>query len=242
MATPQFSSSSRPSDLTNLLRPLPPALADAIAGDAAESHAKLREAFGEAEATVRACEQALAEARRSDADRAREAALGGRDVPKAKAAAIETKLEEARRQRAAFAEAIPESAARLLAAALPHAAQVADATLAEADRVEAAVAGHLQDALAALDEAAGLRGEAGWCRGLVRAGLVRPFTPYGASGPTSREIRTALAALEDEARRREENQAAVARHDAADALLPSAPGAWVSPGGGPVVAGEESER
>lgn len=108
-ATFQLASRSTSGDVRQLLRPVPPALADAV-GEPAAKHAQLTERLGKATSVVIATRRRLEDAQRADAQAAERAIASGTAMPKAKATKIADELREHEREVETITELIPTSA------------------------------------------------------------------------------------------------------------------------------------
>jgi hypothetical protein len=203
--------SDRINDPSRLAEVIPPTLAAEL-GSCPElkAHRALVKRCEAARARLRELEQTHREAVEADARAEREFAAD----PRAKLAAAAApgaagELEQARRELAALESRLWPSANELFGAAVGHveaAAEQVERRLREGDdRVERLVG----EALAALDERAVSGRELAWLERALWEPAVFPFlaqTAAVSSSQAARELRAALAALQDERRRAQERK------------------------------------
>ena len=220
-------------DLRSLLRPVPPLVLDA-AGEEGAKHSALAERYGEANAAAIATRAKLADAERSDEDAAREAIEKGVAIPKSKADAVRAARRKRARAPSATEPSVPESARRLLIAAAPHAATVAENAAERATQLRVAGARRARRRPRDLRHGNNLRAEAAWSKRLAEDGIVPPWSSTTAPSAAERVVAEATQAIEEERSRRAERLAAIEREKiAANAvhtpdgdyrMLPRAPG------------------
>jgi hypothetical protein len=206
-----------------LVRPVPPSVVEALAGDeVAQRHLALAERYGEKRTKVVASAAALEKAAAQDTAEQRAALEAGREPKPARAAKAEEELGRLRRELEVLAELLDESAEALLGRCLPVLSDV-DARLGEqVERELDEAAAHIAAALRCFEGANRLAGEQGWVARLVADGTVAPWggRPLRASREAEALAGQALQAIADEReRRRQRVEEAAAEREAGDVVV-----------------------
>lgn len=208
-AAPAFVTSGRSatSDLQALCRPVPP-LVEEAAGEIAVQHRALAERFGQTTSRLIAARRKLEDAQLEDDRAAREALVNGEPIPKPKADKARADVEQAERELRLVSELIPESARKLLAAAVEVAAGVDEQASAEADASERRALSLLADARDAFADADSLLAQAAWSAELLAGeGMIRPFAGGARASAGAIAVETSIREIEQEQQRRGERTA-----------------------------------
>ena len=210
-----------------LLRPLPPTLATAIAETPeAQAHDVLVRRVEAQTDRLQRLRAATPNVRAEDDEAERAATIDDRKPPAQKLPGHLAKLSKSERRLAHLHDELHASAGALVARAAEHVADAESASTAATERELDAAADLLTAALAALVRASQSASEAGWLAGLDDAPTITPWSASRA-GPiapkTADAIAVAQRALPVERAAREERRDYDARAAEAEAKLPPPP-------------------
>lgn len=230
---PRFDHRGRPPNARALGEPLAPILIEKLA-DAPELRQLEEVSAHFRRAEEKAVEKAaeLEQVKAEDAERRLAALTAGRKPPKARAAAVETDLAEARGDVEMLGQVVVESATRLLQAAVPHLAEADEESSAAVDSALDETGSLIDAALAALDRSETAAGQSGWLARLHQSGVVGPWREQRAMPiPSVRQLLGQAAAALSYDRGQAKDRRERAERERAEAMANLPPGAEVWAGG-----------